>query len=62
MKNLLATIVVAITIVIIATILPCLLIWSLNTLFKLNIEYEVQNIFAAFILLCLINSNTTTKK
>lgn len=62
MKNLLATIVVAITIVIFATILPCLLIWSLNILFKLNIEYEIENILAAFILLLLINSNSTSKK
>lgn len=61
MKNLLATIFYAIIIVIFATILPCLLIWSLNTLFKLNIEYDIQNILAAFILLLLINSNSSKK-
>lgn len=62
MKELLTIIFAVSIIILVAAVLPCLFIWSVNTLFNLHIEYEAQNIFAAFILLVLMNSNTTTKK
>jgi uncharacterized membrane protein len=61
-KESLALIFSAAAIVAVIAILPAMMIWALNVLFQLNIEYNVETIFAAFILLMLVNSNPTSKK
>ena len=44
-------------------IIPCGFIWSLNTLFQLNIEYDFENIAAALVLISLFGpkSNFSVK-
>lgn len=39
-------------------IIPCGFIWSINTLFQLNIEYDFENIVASFVLISLIGPNS----
>ena len=39
-------------------VLPCLLIWSVNTLFDTGIAYSPQNWFAALLLLALVRGGS----
>lgn len=39
-------------------LLPCAFIWSINTLFQLNLEYSFENILASFLFLSLISPHS----
>nr|QMP83201.1 MAG: hypothetical protein [Caudoviricetes sp.] len=43
-------------------IIPCGFIWSINTLFQLNIEYDFENIAAAFLLLSVLSPYSNYSK
>jgi hypothetical protein len=43
-------------------IIPCGFIWSINTLFQLNIEYDFENIAAAFFLLSVLSPYSNYSK
>lgn len=60
-KDIFSIIVLILVILAVCALLPILLIWSLNTLFTLNIDYNLQTMFAAFILLMLVNSRASVK-
>ena len=60
-KDIFSIIVLILVILAVCALLPILLIWSLNTLFTLNIDYNLQTMFAAFILLMLVNSQASVK-
>lgn len=52
-----------IVIILVAILLtPFLFLWSLNTLFNLNIEYDIEHLFAALLFLALINPNVKYSK
>ncbi len=44
------------------SILPCGVIWSINTLFRLHIEYSFENIIAMFLLLSVISPHLKFSK
>lgn len=52
-----------IVIILIAVLLaPFLFLWSLNVLFNLHIEYDIEHLFAALLFLTFINPNVKYSK
>lgn len=49
-----------VAIVLVLALFPALLIWSLNTLFLLEIPYTVKTILAAFVLVLLIGGSSVS--
>lgn len=39
-------------------IIPCGFIWSINTLFQLNLDYSFENILASFLFLSFISPHS----
>lgn len=54
--------VIILIILLVVYIVPCGFIWSLNTLFKLNIEYDFEHVAAAFLLLSFLSPYSNYSK
>ena len=62
MKTSSTVILVLLIIVLVLAIMPALLIWSLNTLFLLQIPYTVKTILAAFVLIAILGATCAKSK
>nr|QMP83089.1 MAG: hypothetical protein [Caudoviricetes sp.] len=54
--------IVILVILLLVYIVSCGFIWSINTLFKLNVEYDFEHIAAAFLLLSFLSPYSNYSK
>ena len=60
MKTFSTVILVLLIVVLVLAIMPALLIWSLNTLFLLEIPFTIKTILAAFVLVLLVGGGSVS--